>query len=115
MPFRHEVIVRSSFRGLRYVDGRFVEVLEPGRYRLPMRKFPGQRLPRVEIVLVDVRERELNIKGQEILTADKVAVRVNIITHSGWSTRWRPSSGWPTMTTGSTVTSSSRRAVPSRR
>jgi regulator of protease activity HflC (stomatin/prohibitin superfamily) len=30
-------------------------------------------------VLVDLRERELNIKGQEILTADKVAIRVNIV------------------------------------
>ena len=33
----------------------------------------------VEIQLVDVRERELTIKGQEILTADKVAIRVSII------------------------------------
>jgi regulator of protease activity HflC (stomatin/prohibitin superfamily) len=81
MPSRHEVIVRSGFRGLRYVDGRFDQVLEPGRYRLPGRRYPGQRLPQVEVVPVDLRERELNIKGQEILTADKVAVRVNIITH----------------------------------
>ena len=31
------------------------------------------------MTLVDVRERELTIKGQEILTADKVAIRVSII------------------------------------
>ena len=30
-------------------------------------------------MLVDVRQRELTIKGQEILTADKVAIRVSII------------------------------------
>ena len=30
-------------------------------------------------MLVDVRERELTIKGQEILTADKVAIRVSIL------------------------------------
>jgi regulator of protease activity HflC (stomatin/prohibitin superfamily) len=77
----HEMIVHSGFRGLRYIDGRFDEVLEPGRYELPKRRFPGRRVPRVAIVPIDVRERELNIKGQEILTADKVAVRVNIITH----------------------------------
>jgi regulator of protease activity HflC (stomatin/prohibitin superfamily) len=35
---------------------------------------------RVEVVLVDMREREFTIKGQEILTADKVALRVSIIT-----------------------------------
>ena len=81
MSDRREVIIRSGFRGLRYADGRFDQVLEPGRYRLPARRFPGRRVPRVEIVPVDLRERELNIKGQEILTADKVAVRVNIITH----------------------------------
>jgi regulator of protease activity HflC (stomatin/prohibitin superfamily) len=33
----------------------------------------------VEVVLVDTRERDLTIKGQEILTADKVAIRVSII------------------------------------
>ncbi|NMO55141.1 slipin family protein [Actinoplanes sp. TBRC 11911] len=76
-----EVIVHSGFRGLRYVDGRLETVLEPGRYELVRRRFPGRRVPSVEINLIDVRERELNIKGQEILTADKVAVRVNIITH----------------------------------
>jgi regulator of protease activity HflC (stomatin/prohibitin superfamily) len=31
------------------------------------------------VVLVDVRQRDLTIKGQEILTADKVAIRVSII------------------------------------
>jgi regulator of protease activity HflC (stomatin/prohibitin superfamily) len=81
MSKRREVIVRSGFRGIRYVDGRFDQVLEPGRYPLPVRRYPGQRLPQVEVVPVDLREREINIKGQEILTADKVAVRVNIITH----------------------------------
>ncbi|WP_433363197.1 slipin family protein [Actinoplanes sp. CA-142083] len=76
----HEVTVHSGFRGLRYVDGRFDQVLEPGRYELPARGRFHRRAPQVEIVPIDVRERELNIKGQEILTADKVAVRVNIIT-----------------------------------
>src|SRR6266508_1326037 len=74
-----EVIVRSTHRGLRYVDGRLDVVLEPGRYRLP-RRIPFRRRAFVEVVLVDLRERELTIKGQEILTADKVAVRVSIIT-----------------------------------
>ena len=37
------------------------------------------RRPRIKVVLVDVRERELTIKGQEILTADKVAIRVSIV------------------------------------
>jgi regulator of protease activity HflC (stomatin/prohibitin superfamily) len=76
-----EVIIRSGFRGLRYIDGRFDQVLDPGRYELPQRRRFGGRVATVDVVQVDLRERELNIKGQEILTADKVAVRVNIITH----------------------------------
>ena len=34
MSKRTEVTVRSTHRGLRYVDGRFDAVLEPGRYEL---------------------------------------------------------------------------------
>ena len=57
-----------------------VQVLEAGRYQVkrPIR-LPFFRRPKTEIVLVDVRERDLTIKGQEILTADKVAIRVSII------------------------------------
>jgi len=63
------------------------ETLEAGRYEPPRLKFyerlvPApwrRRLPKIEIALVDIRERDLTIKGQEILTADKVAIRVSII------------------------------------
>jgi regulator of protease activity HflC (stomatin/prohibitin superfamily) len=79
MSGHREVIVRSTHRGLRYVDGRFDGVLEPGRYELP-RASRWTRRPTVDVVQVDMRQREFTIKGQEILTADKVAVRVSIIT-----------------------------------
>src|SRR5688572_19611203 len=74
-----DLTVRSTHRGLRYVDGRFDAVLEPGRYEMP-RVSAWRRQPIVDVVLVDMREREFTIKGQEILTADKVALRVSIIT-----------------------------------
>ena len=51
----------------------------PGRHVIPVRTQLLKRRPRIEVVLVDVRERELTIKGQEILTADKVAIRVSIV------------------------------------
>jgi len=74
-----EVIIKDTHRGLWYEDGKLTRILEAGRYKIPReRKWFGRR-PRVEIVLVDVRERELTIKGQEILTADKVAIRVSIL------------------------------------
>lgn len=80
MKKQRAVIIKPTHRGLRYSDGVLSRVLDPGRYVVPFYFNLGiYRRPRVEIVLVDVRERELTIKGQEILTADKVAIRVSII------------------------------------
>lgn len=77
---QREVIIKDTHRGLRYQDGVLVKVLGAGRYLIPRHfDFGFVRRPKVEIVLVDVRERDLTIKGQEILTADKVAIRVSII------------------------------------
>src|SRR3954470_17765032 len=77
-----EIIIKDTHRGLWYEDGVLRRLLEAGRYELPADRFglTGRRRgPKVEVVLVDVRERDLTIKGQEILTADKVAIRVTII------------------------------------
>jgi regulator of protease activity HflC (stomatin/prohibitin superfamily) len=74
-----EVTIKATHRALLYVDGVLREVLDAGRHALPRRRNPFARQPSLEVVLVDVRERELTIKGQEILTSDKVAIRVSII------------------------------------
>ena len=74
-----EFIVKSTHRGLYYVDGKLTQILDAGRYQIPQRRSWFRRLPTVECLLIDVRERELTIKGQEILTADKVAIRVSIL------------------------------------
>jgi regulator of protease activity HflC (stomatin/prohibitin superfamily) len=75
-----EIIIKDTHRGLWYEDGKLIKILEAGRYRVPAYINVGFfRRPKVEVVLVDVRERDLTIKGQEILTADKVAIRVSII------------------------------------
>jgi regulator of protease activity HflC (stomatin/prohibitin superfamily) len=79
-----EVIIKDTHRGLYYEDGVLAQVLGAGRYELPLAR-PGRRFdwlrrrPKVEVVYVDLRARELTIKGQEILTSDKVAVRVSIL------------------------------------
>jgi regulator of protease activity HflC (stomatin/prohibitin superfamily) len=77
---KRELVIKNTHRGLRYTDGRLTDVLDAGRYELPKPSTAWRRRPKVEIVLVDLRERELTIKGQEILTSDKVAVRVSILT-----------------------------------
>jgi regulator of protease activity HflC (stomatin/prohibitin superfamily) len=74
-----EFIIKDTHRGLWYEDGKLTNVLEAGRYKIPPQKRWFKRLPTVECLLVDVRQRELTIKGQEILTADKVAIRVSIL------------------------------------
>jgi regulator of protease activity HflC (stomatin/prohibitin superfamily) len=79
---KQEIIIKDTHRGLMYEDGRLIKMLEAGRYEIrPPRSqtILWPRRPRMEIVLVDIRERDLTIKGQEILTSDKVALRVSII------------------------------------
>jgi regulator of protease activity HflC (stomatin/prohibitin superfamily) len=72
-------VIKDTHRGLYYEDGKLTKVLEAGRYRIPVQGLFAFNAPTVECLLVDVRERELAIKGQEILTADKVAIRVSIL------------------------------------
>ena len=74
-----EFIIKDTHRGLYYEDGKLTKVIEAGRYKIPRRHRWLRRRPTVECMLVDVREREMTIKGQEILTADKVAIRVSIL------------------------------------
>ena len=75
-----EIIIKDTHRGLWYEDGVLTKTLEAGRYEIPKNEgIFGRTGPLVEVTLVDMRERDLTIKGQEILTADKVALRVSII------------------------------------
>jgi regulator of protease activity HflC (stomatin/prohibitin superfamily) len=78
---KKEIIIKNTHRGLMYENGVLVKILEAGRYEIKPEKswFGLVRRPKTEIVLVDMRERDLTIKGQEILTSDKVAIRVSII------------------------------------
>jgi regulator of protease activity HflC (stomatin/prohibitin superfamily) len=74
-----EIIIKDTHRGMWYEDGVLIKVLGAGRYEIPAERTLFGRRAKVEVVLIDVRERDLTIKGQEILTSDKVAIRVSII------------------------------------
>jgi regulator of protease activity HflC (stomatin/prohibitin superfamily) len=84
-----EILIKETHRGLYYEDGALKTILEAGRYTLPLGSTPptlwekllGRKPdePTCEVTLVDLRARELTIKGQEILTQDKVAIRVSIL------------------------------------
>jgi regulator of protease activity HflC (stomatin/prohibitin superfamily) len=79
---KRELFIKDTHRALWYEDGRLEKVLGAGRYEIPAEGrnwWSSTRQPKVEVVLVDIRERDLTIKGQEILTSDKVAIRVSIL------------------------------------
>lgn len=65
------VEVPADHLALVYVDGRLAERLEPGRHAF-------WRAPReVRHFLVDLREQSLDVPGQELMTADRVTLRLN--------------------------------------
>jgi regulator of protease activity HflC (stomatin/prohibitin superfamily) len=70
--FRTVVVVREFERGLLYRDGKFVELLPPGRY-------VHWTWEHCQIDRVDIREVSQTVEGQEILTSDKIGVRVTLI------------------------------------
>src|ERR1051326_731062 len=65
-------VVDDGKIGLLLLDGRFVRALAPGTHAF----WNAGRNPRVE--LFDMRLQMLEISGQEILTKDKVSIRVNV-------------------------------------
>jgi regulator of protease activity HflC (stomatin/prohibitin superfamily) len=54
-------------------NGAYVETLPPGRYAFWRNVAPFQ------VQTVDVRETTLDVAGQEIMTADKVTLRLNVV------------------------------------
>jgi regulator of protease activity HflC (stomatin/prohibitin superfamily) len=65
--------VEETRVGLLFLDNRIVRTLEPGKYGF----WSVAGNPRVE--MVDLRRQSLEVPGQEILTRDKVSIRVNIL------------------------------------
>jgi regulator of protease activity HflC (stomatin/prohibitin superfamily) len=64
--------VEEGKRGLLYIDGRLVRELEAGTYGF----WNVIATPRIDVV--EMRRQTVEVPGQEILTKDKVSVRVNI-------------------------------------
>lgn len=65
--------VQRDHVGVLFVDGRYVETLAPGEYAF----WKGSADARV--VEVDLRETMVDVSGQEIITADKVTLRINAV------------------------------------
>lgn len=68
-----EAQVKQYERGLRYTNGKFDGMLEPGRHAYW--NHPGAR---TVITLIDTRVQQLKIEGQELMTRDKVTLRLTL-------------------------------------
>ncbi|MCB9756948.1 MAG: slipin family protein [Candidatus Omnitrophica bacterium] len=67
---KYFVTILEYEKGLKYRKGKFVGILEPGRYF----KFSQNTI----IVKIDVRPRVITIPGQEVLSSDNVSLKVSI-------------------------------------
>jgi regulator of protease activity HflC (stomatin/prohibitin superfamily) len=68
-----DVLVREFERGLEYVQGRLARTLQPGRYALW--SYPDAR---VNVDVVDMRRVQVAVVGQELMTRDKVTLRLSL-------------------------------------
>lgn len=68
-----QFIVTEGQVGLLYYDGKFEETLNPGTYKF----WKNETLVAYETI--DLRAQQLDINSQEILTADKVTLRLNFV------------------------------------
>jgi regulator of protease activity HflC (stomatin/prohibitin superfamily) len=66
-------LVRQHQRGLLYVRGKLERTLEPGRYAF----WTHPEAP-VEISVIDVRREQVQLAGQELMTRDKVTLRLTL-------------------------------------
>jgi len=71
MPFIRACKVESYENGILYLDNKFDRVLTPGEY------YFWKNAIEVKIEKVDLRQKQIESLGQEILTKDKASVRVN--------------------------------------
>jgi len=68
-----EQVVRQFEKGLKYVQGKFEGILEPGRHAFW--NHPGAR---ITVNVLDTRVQQLKIEGQELMTRDKVTLRLTL-------------------------------------
>lgn len=70
-PYVRSFIVESHEQGMLYIDGKFVQTLNAGVYNYWKNGIA------VQVNKLDMRQQQAEINGQEILTKDKAALRIN--------------------------------------
>lgn len=70
-PYVRSFTVESHEQGVLFVDGKFVQTLDAGVYNY------WKNGMAVQVNKLDMRQQQAEINGQEILTKDKAALRIN--------------------------------------
>jgi hypothetical protein len=65
--------IEQDHAGVLFEDGEYVRTLPPGRYAF------WKDTAKVSVVRVDMRETMVDVGGQDIMTADKVTLRLNAL------------------------------------
>lgn len=70
-PYVRSYSVESYEQALLFVDGKYVKTLQSGMY------YWWKNIISIYVGKIDIRQQQLEINGQEILTKDKAALRIN--------------------------------------
>ena len=65
--------VEQGFAGVFFKDGVYADTIGPGQYMF------WKNMGKVKVCHVDMRETVLDVSGQEIMTSDKVTLRLNAV------------------------------------
>lgn len=71
LPFVRNFTVENYEKGILFIDGKYAGELESGSY------YWWKNSISIQVGKVDMRQLQLEINGQEILTRDKAALRIN--------------------------------------
>jgi len=74
LPYIRVYVVESYEKGILFVDGKFDKILDIGVYYFWKNPIP------VSVMKADLRQLQMDVTGQEILTKDKAALRINFST-----------------------------------
>ncbi len=70
-----KIVIEKFAKGYLYANEEFVKILEPGKHYYYADFFD------IDVKMIDMRVQELEISGQELLSADKVTLRCNLTMH----------------------------------
>jgi hypothetical protein len=64
--------ITAEHQGVLFINGKYVETLSPGRYAF------WENRANVKVVTVNRKEQVLDVQGQDLLTADRVTLRLSV-------------------------------------